>query len=208
LYEEAKRITAVVDTALRRVHEAARGRRRLVVGFSAGLRVSEAIRAFTARHPDVGIDVLPLPWPERDAPLRDGRAHVGYLRRPFDDTGLRTVPIGHESKVACLPATHRLAGRSSLTAADLAGEPALDGKARRTASLDEKFELIASGQGIALVPVSVAGSYVRPELVFLPVADHPPVETCLAVPEDDRTGCADHFVEIATDVLRRAAGDA
>ncbi|GAA3026773.1 LysR family transcriptional regulator [Kitasatospora albolonga] len=205
LYEEARRIGATVDRALRRVAEAARGEHRLVVGFSAGLRVSEAIREFTARHPEVAVDVLPLPWAERDAPLRDGRAQVGHLRRPFDDTGLRTVPIGVETKVACLPAAHRLAGRRSLTLADLDGEPVLDAKARRTASLEEKFELIASGQGVALIPVSVAASYVRPELVVLPVTDHPPVETCLAAPVDDRSELVAGFLEIATAVLRRQA---
>ncbi|MHA7960310.1 LysR family transcriptional regulator [Streptomyces sp. L500] len=204
LYDEASRITAVVDTALRRVREAHRGGQRLVVGFSPGLHVSDAIRAFTASHPEVEIDVFPLRWWERDAPLRDGRAHVGYLRRPFDDSGLRTVPIGHETKVACLPVTHPLAGRHTLTLADLDGEPILDGRTRRPSSLEEKFELIASGQGVALVPVSVARSYSRPGLVYLTVTDAPPVETCLAVPESGRTGPVPDFLDIATETLRSA----
>ncbi|WP_051712105.1 LysR family transcriptional regulator [Streptomyces sp. NRRL S-350] len=207
LYQEAARITATVDTALRRVQEAALGERRLVVAFSPGLHVSEAIRAFTARHPDVGVDVLPLRWWEQDAPLRDGRAHVGLLRRPFDDTGLLTVPIGHETKVACLPVTHRLAGRHALTAADLDGEPILDARKRRTSSLDEKFELVASGQGIALVPLSVTGSYSRPDLVYLPVTDSLPVEICLAVPEEGLTGPGQDFLDIATATLRGTANE-
>lgn len=208
LYDEAPRITTAVDTALRRVHEARRGEQRLVVAFSPGLHVAHAIRAFTASRPEVGIDVLPLPWWERDAPLRDGRAHVGYLRRPFDDSGLRTVPIGHETKVACLPVTHPLAGRRALTSADLDGEPVLDGRARRRYSLDEKFELIASGQGIALVPTGIAGSYSRPDLVYLTVTDALPVETCLAVPENSRTAPVPDFLDIATATLRRHSGEA
>ncbi|MFJ9417252.1 LysR family transcriptional regulator [Streptomyces sp. NPDC101227] len=203
LYDEASRITTVVDVALRRVHEAQQGEQRLVVAFSPGLHVSDAIRAFAVSHPKVVIDVFPLRWWERDAPLRDGRAHLGYLRRPFDDSGLRTVPIGHETKVACLPVTHPLAGRGALTSADLDGEPLLDGGTRRTSSLEEKFELIASGQGIALVPISIAGSYSRPDLVYLTVTDAPPVETCLAVPEINCTGLAQDFLTIATATLRR-----
>ncbi|MFB7666019.1 LysR family transcriptional regulator [Kitasatospora sp. NPDC056138] len=208
LYDEARRITTVVETALRRVHEAGRGEQRLVVAFSPGLHVSDAIRAFTARHPEVGIDVFPLRWWEQDAPLRDGRAHVGYLRRPFDDAGLRTVPIGHETKVACLPVTHPLAGRHALTSADLDGEPVLDARTRRTSSLEEKFELIASGQGIALVPLSVAASYSRPDLVHLPVTDAPPVGTCLAVPENGCAGPVPDFLDIATATLRGHPGGA
>ncbi|MFD7665016.1 LysR family transcriptional regulator [Streptomyces sp. NPDC059788] len=201
LYDEARSITAVVATALRRVHEAARGEQRLVIAFSPGLHVSEAIRAFTASHPEVEIDVFPLRWWEQDAPLRDGRAHIGYLRHPFDDAGLRTVPVGRETKVACLPVTHPLAGRRTLTSADLDGEPVLDVRTRRTSSLEEKFELIASGQGLALVPVSVAGSYSRPDLVYLPVTDALPVETCLAVPESACAGPVLDFLDIATATL-------
>ncbi|RSO10241.1 LysR family transcriptional regulator [Streptomyces sp. WAC 06783] len=205
LYDEAPRITTVVDTVLRRVHEAGQGEQRLVVAFSPGLHVADAIRAFTGRHPHVAIDVFPLRWWERDAPLRDGRAHVGYLRHPFDDTGLRTVPIGHEAKVACLPVTHPLAGRPALTSADLDGEPVLDVRTRRTSSLEEKFELIASGQGIALVPLSIAGSYSRPDLVYLPVTDALPVGTCLAAPEGNCTGLVRDFLDLATAILRRPA---
>ncbi|WP_329155564.1 LysR family transcriptional regulator [Streptomyces sp. NBC_01456] len=208
LYEEARRITTVVEAALRRVHEADRGAQRLVVAFSPGLHVSDAIRAFTASHPDVEIDVFPLRWWEQDAPLRDGRAHVGYLRRPFDDAGLHTVPIGHETKVACLPVTHPLAGRHTLTSTDLDGESILDVRTRRTSSLEEKFELIASGQRIALVPLSVAGSYSRPDLVYLSVTDALPVETCLAAPESSAAGPVQDFLGIATTTLRRHSGDA
>ncbi|MCQ8771017.1 LysR family transcriptional regulator [Streptomyces telluris] len=208
LYDEAQRITTVVAAALRRVHEAEQGAQRLVIAFSPGLHVSEAIRAFTASRPEVGIDVFPLRWWEQDAPLRDGRAHVGYLRHPFDDSGLRTVPIGHETKVVCLPVTHPLAGRRTLTSADLDGEPTLGVRTRRTSSVEEKFELIASGQGIAFVPVSVAGSYSRPDLVYLPVTDALPVETCLAAPESSCSGPVRDFLDIATATLRDHSGDA
>ena len=115
LHEEARVVFATVDAAVRRVHEVDRGVERLVVAFAPGLHVSEAVRAFTATHPDVEIELLRLHWWEQDAPLRDGRADVGYLRRPFDDTGLRAVSVGSEPKVACLPATHRLARRRTLT---------------------------------------------------------------------------------------------
>ncbi len=206
LYEEARAITATVVGAVRRVREAGRPGQRLVVGFSAGLHVAEAIRAFTARHPEVTVDVLPLPWAERDAPLREGRAHVGFLRHPFDGTGMRIVPVGHETKVACLPVNHPLAGRSALTLADLDGEPVLDGRARRTASLDEKFELVASGQAVALVPLSITRSYARTDLVYLPVTDHPPVGTCLVAPESHGPGPVADFLEIAAAVLRRPGG--
>ncbi|MEU3255543.1 LysR family transcriptional regulator [Streptomyces sp. NPDC006997] len=203
LYEEAQGILASVTAAVQRVRDADRGAQRLVVAFSPGLHVSDALRAFTARHPDVETDVVPARWWEQDAPLRDGRAQVGYLRRPFDDTGLHVVPIGDEPRVACVPVGHPLASRAEVASADLDGQRMLDVPRRRTSSLEEKFELIASGHGIALVPLSVARSYSRPDLVHVPVTDAPRVEACLAVPADRRSKLLRDFLEIATGVLRR-----
>jgi len=201
LYEDARGILASVDAALRRVHEVDRGVERLVVAFSPGLHVSEAVRAFTATHPGVQIELFHLKWWEQDAPLRDGRADVGYLRHPFDDTGLRTVPVGSEQKVACLPVTHPLARRRALVMADLDGETVLDARERRTSSVEEKFELIAAGQGIAMVPSSVAGSYSRPDLVYLPVTDSASVGTCIAVAKDRRERRVRDFVTVAAQIL-------
>ena len=209
---EARGLFATVDTAVRRVHEIDRGIERLVVAFAAGLHVSPAVRAFTATHPHVEIELLRLQWWEQDAPLRDGRADVGLLRRPFDDTALRTVAVGREVKVACLPATHPLARRRALTLADLDGETILDARSRRTSSIEEKFELIAVGQGIAMVPRSVARSYSRPELVYRRVTDAVPVEICVAVPDDRRERRVLDFVDVAIELLadqptRLAAGE-
>ncbi|WP_067534973.1 LysR family transcriptional regulator [Nocardia crassostreae] len=202
LYEEARGILAAVDAAVRRVHDADRGVRRLVIAFSTGLHVSEAIREFTRRHPEVETDVVPARWWERDTPLRDGRAQIGYLRKPFDDTGLRIIPVGLEPRVACMPATHPLAARRELTLADLEDEPMLDVHGRRALSLEEKFELIASGHGLILAPLSVARAYVRPDLVHRPVTDAPTAETCLAVAADQPDKLVREFLDIAITTLR------
>ncbi|MGW2859083.1 LysR family transcriptional regulator [Streptomyces sp. NPDC001205] len=206
LHEEAQGILAAVAASVGRVHDIDRGVQRLVVAFSPGLHVSEVIRAFTARHPHVETDVVPARWWEPDAPLRDGRAQVGYLRRPFTDTGLHTIPIGQEPRVACLPAAHPLAHRDALTSADLDGEPMLGSPRRRTASLEEKIELIASGQGIALLPLSVAVSYSRSGLVHLTVTDAPAAETCLVVAGDGQNRPLRDFLEIAVATLRTTSG--
>lgn len=184
LYEESRAVFATVDSALRRVHEADRGVERLVVGFMPGLRVSQAVRVFTEVHPEVEIEFVQMDWWERDAPLRDGRVDVGCLRRPFDESGLRVELVGSEQRVVCLPVTHPLAARSELNSADLDGESIMDAQARRTATVEEKFELIASGRGVALVPESLATAYSRPDIVYVPVVDAERVEICLAAAGD------------------------
>lgn len=201
LHEDARRVFALVDLTVRRAHEAERGCERLVVAFATGLRVSESGRAFSLRHPEVALEFLPLLWWEQEAPLRDGRAQVGFLRRPFDDAGLRIIPIGHEPRVVCLPAGHLLAHKRVVKLADLDGETLMNAQARRTATIEEKFELIAAGQGVALVPLTVARSYSRPDLVYRRVSDIVPNETCLAVLADQCEPLVQDFLDIAQEIL-------
>ena len=203
LYADAHPLLASVDATVRRVHEVDRGVERLVVAFTPGLHVSAAVRAFRATHPDVAVELLHLRWWDQDAPRRDGRADVGYLRRPFDDAGLRGVPIGSDPKVACLPSNHPLARRSALFLADLDGVQVLDAQVRRTSTVEEKFELVATGGVVAVVPETVASSYRRSDLAYLPVRDAPPAQTCLAVATDRREPRLAEFVELATTTLRR-----
>jgi DNA-binding transcriptional LysR family regulator len=201
LYADAAAVLAAAEAAARRAHQAARGVERLVVGFAAGLQVSAAVRAFGREHPDVEIELLHVNWYEQAEVLRDGRADVGYLRRPFDTDGIDTVPVGAEPKVVVLPDTHRLAARRRLTRADLDGEQILDAAARRTATVEEKFELVAAGQGIAIGPRSAARYYARPGLVHRPVTDAPPYELCLAVMAARRQRHLRDFVAIAARTL-------
>jgi DNA-binding transcriptional LysR family regulator len=205
LQEEARRVFTTVDAVVRRVHEVDRGVERLAVAFAPGLRVSEVVRAFTATHPDVEIEVLHLPWWEQDAPLRDGRADVGYLRRPFDDAGLRAIRIGSDPKVACLPNSHQLALHPSLNLADLEGESIIDPTSRRISSVEEKFELVAAGHGIAVVPASVAASYSRPDLIYRPLDDAVPLETCLVVMADRKDQGVADFLTVAAEMLSDTA---
>ncbi|MDO8212208.1 LysR family transcriptional regulator [Conexibacter sp. CPCC 206217] len=203
LYADVPGVLATAAAATRRTHEAARGVERLVVGFAPGLQVSPAVRAFGAAHPGVEVELLRLHWYDQAEALRDGRADVACIRQPFDPEGLRTIRVGSEPKVACMPATHRLASRRRLTAADLDGETIIDAAARRTASVEEKFELVASGLGIAMVPRSVARSYARPGLVHRPVAGAEVLEIHLAVTDDRRQQRLEDFLSVAAAALSR-----
>ena len=52
-----------------------------------------------------------------------------------------------------------------------------------------------------MVPRSVARSYSRPDLVFLPVTDAVPVETCVVVAGDRRERRVLDFVTVAAQTL-------
>src|SRR5206468_6224208 len=71
-----------------------------------------------------GVQVVVSGFGEQADMVRDGRADVALVSRPFDDHGLETELLYTEPRVAALPAPHELATREVLAADDLAGIPA------------------------------------------------------------------------------------
>ena len=185
LLDDARHLLATADATRRRVHRAASGPRRLVVGFRAGVVVTGVIRAFGATHPDVDVQARRVEWDDQEDLILDGTVDIAYLRGPIREQGLRLLPVFTEARVAMLPADHRLAGKLDLALADLDAEPRLryvdagpDDPPIRT--IEEKFERVAGGHGITLVPESVAEQYSRPDITYVPVRDAEPDQVFLA----------------------------
>jgi hypothetical protein len=110
-----------------------------------------------------------------------------------------------DSEVVLLPATHRLAGRESLTRADLADEevfawtdecPAAGGPIRDTGQV---AQLVTLGRTLAIMPESFT-DYVPPNLTTVPLTDGNTSTLVLAWPEDSRSRTLATFVRLATEV--------
>ncbi|QXG78134.1 LysR family substrate-binding domain-containing protein [Modestobacter sp. L9-4] len=164
------------------------------------MTVTEAVRAFQSTHPEVTVEVLRTGWEDQVRVLHDGRADVSYLRRPFDRTGLEVVPLFVEQRVVMLPAAHPLAGCDSVELGDFRHEHLLQdpaavpewaavgeelrqrrpAAARPSRTVEEKLEMVAVGSGIAVLPLSTARFYRRPDVAYVPVRDLEPSEVCLA----------------------------
>ncbi|WP_327139722.1 LysR family transcriptional regulator [Nocardia sp. NBC_01327] len=69
------------------------------------------------------VTVTVATWGGPAALVRSGAADIAVLRSPFEHTGLEIEELLCEPRVVVLPAQHRLAARSRLRRADLAGEP-------------------------------------------------------------------------------------
>lgn len=67
--------------------------------------------------------------------------------------------------------------------------------------MEEKFELVASGRGIAMVPRSVARSYARHGLVHRPVTGADVLEIYLAATDDRRQQHLNDFLSVAAAAL-------
>ncbi|MEU9442668.1 LysR substrate-binding domain-containing protein [Streptomyces sp. NPDC048304] len=202
LLDDAGHLLAAADATRRRVRRAARGPRRLVVGFRAGVVVTPALRAFGAAHPDIGVQTRRVEWDDQAGLILDGTVDLAYVRRPVDERGLTLMPLFTEARVAMLPADHRLAGKPELALSDLDGEtwlryaePAPDDVPIR--SVEEKFERVAAGTGITLVPVSIAEQYSRPDITYVPVPDAEPDQVYLAWEAGRRSPLIAAFAEAA-----------
>ncbi|MET8637680.1 LysR substrate-binding domain-containing protein [Streptomyces sp. NPDC004680] len=211
LLAEAGPLLASTHAVRRRVSAAASGKRRLMVGFRAGVAVTPAARAFEDRHPDVVVDVQRIEGDDQAAMLLDGRIDVGYVRLPIDEAGLRVTPLYTEPRVAVLPAGHRLAGKEEVTEADLAGEPLVwqgDPSTQPTRrplpnagypvrGVDETLEHVAAGRGISFLGRSASVFYSHPDVVYVPIPDLAPDQVCLAVAASHTSPVVDDFVAAA-----------
>jgi DNA-binding transcriptional LysR family regulator len=209
-------LLTAADAARRRVQRAGRGAHHLVVGFRAGILVTPAVRAFTAERPEVTVEVQRLEWDDQEELILSGRVDIAYVRRPIDERGLRLVPLFAEQRLAALPADHRLARRTSVSTADLAGEqhlryrqpapvPGARGPQRPLRSVEEKLEHVAAGHGLIVLPMSATEYYSRADVVYVPVADAEPDQVYLACEATRRSPLIAGFIRAAEEVAREAA---
>jgi DNA-binding transcriptional LysR family regulator len=211
LLADAGLLLASADAVRRRVAVAARGSKRLVVGFRAGIPVIPATRAFEARHPDVVVDVQRIEWDDQAAMLLDGRIDVGFVRMPIDQTGLHVTPLYTEPLMVVLPASHRLAGKEELTEDDLVGEPLVwhdnpstqptrrphPDSGLRVRGVEEKLEHVAAGRGISFAGRSETVFYSRPDISYVPIPELAPDQVCIAMAASRTSPLADDFFTAA-----------
>jgi DNA-binding transcriptional LysR family regulator len=206
LLDDAVPLLAAADAARRRAQQAARGARVLVVGFRTGILPTAAVRAFSAEHPDVSVEVQRLEWDDQEQAVLGGRVDIAYVRRPINDRGLRLTPLYTERRLAALRSDHPLAGRASLTVDEIAREhhlrylePVQIGPTRTTVlrSVEEKLEYVASGFGMIVLPLSATRHYTRPDIVYVPVTDAEPDEVLLACESSRRSKRITAFIAAA-----------
>jgi DNA-binding transcriptional LysR family regulator len=220
LLDDARPLLAAADATRRRVARAARGSKTFTIGFMPGLTVTEAVRAFGVRHPEIEVELIRTTWDDQVDVLHDGRVDVSVVRLPIDQAGLTVRPLFEEPRVAMLPADHRLAGKPALDITDLADEHllqdpdavpewrdiALELRTRTpkpvpvVRSVEEKLEHVASGRGISIVPLSVATFYQRPDVVAVAVDNLAPNTVCLAWIATRRSRLLHDFADLAPEV--------
>ncbi|MFF0340600.1 LysR family transcriptional regulator [Kribbella sp. NPDC004875] len=223
LLKESGPVFDAVDSAVRRTQRAGSSARGLIVTAKPGVATELLHRIVTELRDELPrIDVVVSGFGEQADMVRDGRADVALVSRPFDDHGLEMEMLYTEPRVAALPAAHELAAYDVLRADDLAGIPAprwsrsnvaernywsahpddaVDGPIVQDSS--QLLEVVAFGQAVALVPRSMAERNVRPDVVYRPVADVEPYRMLVVWPAGSRSAELAAFVEAA---VRHSSG--
>lgn len=223
LYADAAPLLAGAEALRRRVGRAARGTDGFTVAFMPGLIVTGAVRALTAAHPRLRVEVLRTSWADQVEVLRDGRADVSCVRLPVDQRGLKVLTLFDEPRVVVLPAGHRLAGQQQIRWADLAGETLLQphgavpewrtltgdtspGDVPAAVAVEEKLEHVAAGRGIVVLPASTARFYQRPDVTAVAVDGLGPSRVALAWPATRRGRLIGEFAGLAATHLTASIG--
>ncbi|MER5296973.1 LysR family transcriptional regulator [Streptomyces pharetrae] len=217
LLREARAALDAVEAAERRTRRAAlaaTGSPAVVLAAKAGASgelLAKLLDAYAAERGAVAVDVVLCGPGEQAEVLRNGRADVALLHRPFDDTaGFDTEDLHTEGQVAILPAGHPLSARPHVRLAEVTDLPGLplprwprpdgtfpDGPGPKVRDHTQLTQLIALGRACAVIPES--GRIVLGEgLAAVPVPDAPDVTTVIAWPPHSRSTAVAGLVRAAT----------
>ena len=195
---------------------------RITIGYTPGIIVTQAVRLLRSQHPDADVQTQHLEWNEPRAALLDHRVDAAVTRLPLDTDGLDVSILYDEPRLLMVPVDHRLAGKESVTLDDIAGEPiprmpdpvwnaywridprpdgspAPDGPL--VDAIEDKNELIAAGQAVAIVPAGIHGTSLRPDLTTIPLHGVAPGHVVLATRAADRGRLVAAFRRAARDCL-------
>lgn len=159
--------------------------------FPLGVTVGKWTRVFEQRHPEVQLIVSRVPDADQRAAIDTGGADMAFVRQPVDTDGLHLIPLYAEDIVVAMHHEHLLTLEKKLHLADLDGETLLDGDPS-----EAMFRSIAAGDGVAVMPQSVAKSLRRKDVVAMKLEDAEQSRVGLAWPRDAQHELVDEFIGI------------
>ena len=225
LLAEGRAALSAVDAAERRTRRAAlaaTGRPGLVLVTKANASselLAGLLDAYAAEPGAVPVDVILCGPAEQARLLREGRADVALLHRPFDSTaGFHTEELSTEGQVVVLPAGHPLAALAHVHLADITGLPDLPlprwpdpdgtyppGPGPQVRDHAQLLQLVALGRACAVSPESCRAQ-LHGDLAAVPVLDAPTVTTVIAWPPQSRSRAVADLVRTATRLVAPTAG--
>ena len=160
----------------------------LRIGFVPGATPDKWAARWRDQFPQVRLDLVPVEVTEQEHALADGSVDMCVARAPMDRELHHALPLYDEVPVAVVPRDHPASVFDEVTLADLADEQLVQDPTEvpgwvevATAerldwppmTLKQAIEVVASGSGIVIVPMSLARLHHRKDVTSVPVADGP-----------------------------------
>lgn len=158
------------------------------VDFVAGVSPDKWARRWERRVAERPLELVPVTTDVQLDAVRAGEASMALVRLPVDREGLHLIPLYEEVPVVVASRDHVVAAFEEVDVADLAEEVLVQGldavpewsavatpdARERSAGMPpmtdaEVVEVVASGAGIAILPLSVARLHHRKDVVHRPV---------------------------------------
>jgi DNA-binding transcriptional LysR family regulator len=210
-----------VQTAL-----AAAPARTITIGYVDDLVITPAVRNLRHRYPDAHVRTRHLGSQDASTLLeRQVDVLVTRTPLPIPTEDLKVTVLYSEARVLLVPASHRLAGKESVTAGDIAAEPLVgctgmgvewtafwrleprsDSEPAPMGptlaeTYEDKLEAITDGTAIAIVPAGDRRYTLRPGLVAVALNGIEPCQIVVATRTADTNPLVTEFVRSAKDLL-------
>lgn len=163
---------------------------RLRVGFVPGVTLTKWRTIWQQRFPKVPLDVVEVSADDPQQVLDDRAVDLCFVRLPVVAEGFHVIRLYDEVPVAWVAKDHPLALFDEVSHADLADENVIEAVDRQT------IELAAQEDAVLLVPMSIARSHSRRDLVYRPVIDAPHTTVALAWRVDNPHESIDEFIGV------------
>lgn len=146
------------------------------LGYVEGATPGRWIDAWRSRARE-RLEPVALDEADQESSIRSGAVDLAIVRLPIDADGLHVVRLYEEREVVVVPRDHAAAAFDELTIEELDGDQLLD---RRELTWRELVEVVATGAGLARMPMSIARLHHRRDVVAVPLADGPTTTIALA----------------------------
>lgn len=163
----------------------------LRIGFVPGVTLTKWRRIWGERFREP-LEVTEVTEAEQRRAVVAGDVDMCFVRLPIDKDGLHVIPLYEEQPVLWLSKDHLLAALDEVTAEDLAE----DGTRVIHDAEPESVDLAAYSAAVLRVPMSIARSGSRKDMVYLPVVDAEPTTVGLAWRVDNEHPRIEDFIGV------------
>jgi DNA-binding transcriptional LysR family regulator len=168
--------------------------RELRFAYVAGVTPGKWIRRWEERMPDVPLHSFMSDDGAQLTVLRDGAADLSFVRLPVEREGLNVIPLYEEQPVVVAPKGHEISVFEEVALADLAEETFLD--VTQLGGPEMALQVVASGAGLAILPMSVARHFNVKDTVARKLTGAPTTQIAVAWPSEATDEVIEEFIGI------------